>query len=194
MSYRTTIFIILLALTGTSNAMDEDHMMLTAFDDQTPDLGWRTINDTVMGGRSRGGYRIEEDTLKFRGRTNTNGGGFSSIRTTPMDLNLDDAVGLRMRVRGDGRMYTFRVVTYPNRVTYWAEFPTRAHGKWVEVRIPFSAFWPNWRGSRLRGPALVPTQISSLGIMIYDKKDGPFNLEVDWIKGYTSNLEISQPH
>ena len=51
--------------------------MLTAFDDQTKDLRWRTVNDNVMGGRSRGGFDVDDGVLIFAGSTNTNGGGFS---------------------------------------------------------------------------------------------------------------------
>jgi NADH dehydrogenase [ubiquinone] 1 alpha subcomplex assembly factor 1 len=173
---------------GLINSMavaDINTSMITAFDRDTSDLRWRTVNDNVMGGRSRGDYQINDGVLSFRGSTNTNGGGFSSIRTSRVSLDLSDASGFSMRLRGDGRVYTFRVTTSRGRVSYWAEFPTRAHGKWVEVRIPFETFWPNIMGRRLRGPALDPSAISGLGLMIYDKQDGPFDLEVDWIRSYS---------
>jgi len=32
---------------------------------------------------------------------------------------------------------------------------------------------------------LKKDKIRSVTIMIYDKKDGPFNLQVDWIKAYS---------
>jgi hypothetical protein len=32
---------------------------------------------------------------------------------------------------------------------------------------------------------LKKDKINSLGVMIYDKKDGPFKLQVDWIKTYS---------
>ena len=56
--------------------------------------------------------------------------------------------------------------------------------EWLELRIPFTEFWPNWRGMRLPGPPLDKPAIDALGIMIYDKQDGDFKLEVDWIKSY----------
>ena len=40
--------------------------------------------------------------------------------------------------------------------------------------------------SRDRYP-LKREKIESIGVMIYDKKDGPFRLEVDWIKAYAGN-------
>ena len=49
---------------------------------------WVTVNDNVMGGRSKGGFVIKKDRLIFSGATNTNGGGFSSIRTKPQNLGF----------------------------------------------------------------------------------------------------------
>jgi len=48
---------------------------------------WYVVNDNVMGGRSQGAFEMEQGALRFAGRTNTNGGGFSSIRTQPMLLD-----------------------------------------------------------------------------------------------------------
>ena len=158
-------------------------MLLTAFDENSPDLGWQTVNDNVMGGRSVGGFRVEEGVLLFSGATNTNGGGFSSIRSTPTALELDDAEGVKLRIRGDGRTYTFRLETGRG-VTYWAEFRTRGGDDWEEVQVPFADFTPRWRGQLLDGPPLDRAAVESLGIMIYDNQDGPFRLEVDWIESY----------
>ena len=158
-------------------------MLITAFDESSPDLGWQTVNDNVMGGRSVGGFRIESGILHFSGSTNTDGGGFSSIRSTPRELHLGDATGVLLRLRGDGRTYTFRVET-GRQITYWAEFDTKGGEDWEEVRVPFKDFTPRWRGQLLDGPPLDRSAIASLGIMIYDNLDGPFRLDVDWIKAY----------
>ena len=48
---------------------------------------WRTVNDNVMGGRSVGDFEVGDSTLNFKGRTNTNGGGFSSIRASAQSLS-----------------------------------------------------------------------------------------------------------
>jgi hypothetical protein len=53
----------------------------------------------------------------------------------------------------------------------------------VEIVVPISTFKPSFRGmdlSRL-APKLEGADIISMGLMIYDKKDGPFDLEVEWI-------------
>lgn len=66
------------------------------------------VNDNVMGGRSEGGFDQEPGRLVFAGRTNTRGGGFSSVRTKPLALDLSEYEGIRVRVKGDGRRYTWR--------------------------------------------------------------------------------------
>lgn len=153
--------------------------MLTEFDQNKNDLIWRVVNDKVMGGRSSGGYTVDGGILKFTGVTNTRGGGFSSIRSVPQRLAVTDKDRrISLRIRGDGRTYTFRVQTRDG-VSYWAEFPSSA--SWEEANVPFSTFQPRWRGMWLDGPVLNPADIVSLGLMIYDKQDGEFFLEVDWI-------------
>lgn len=157
--------------------------VLTSFDSPESDLGWRVINDNVMGGRSAGNFDLADGVLVFSGAINTDGGGFSSIRTEARDLNLGAWQGVRLRVRGDGRTYTFRLSTERRSVSYWARFQT---GKdvWQEVQLPFSSFWPNRRGRELDEAPVAPADIRELGIMINDKRDGPFKLEVEWIQAY----------
>ncbi len=119
---------------------------------------------------------------------NTRGGGFSSIRSRHGSFDLAAYDGVRLRARGDGRTYTFRLTTWDTRdlsrrPAYWAEFET-GDGTWEEIDVPFTRFRPRWRGAALPGPPLEPAAIDSLGLMINDGQDGPFRLEVDWIAAY----------
>ncbi|MEM7390723.1 MAG: CIA30 family protein [Verrucomicrobiota bacterium] len=172
----------------------EPTKVLAEFD--RPDSGdrWITVNDNVMGGRSSGSPAFDEGTLVFSGETVTRGGGFSSIRvreTDPVDLSFAEAV--QLRVKGDGRTYLFEMRTKAsvsswNAVPYRAEFATRA-GEWIEVNIPLDRLKPTLHGFNISqlAPALDRTDIRSFGLMIYDKKDGPFRLVVDWIKAVTGD-------
>ena len=162
-------------------------LLLTDFSQTGPDLGWYIVNDNVMGGRSEGTFEIDEDQLHFTGRTNTNGGGFSSIRSKPLQLDLSNHEGIRLRVKGDGRRYTWRLTTNARwrgrQVSYWAEFDTK-NGEWSTVDVPFASFIPQFRGFELKGPALDSSSITGMGLMIYDKKDGPFELYLDSVSAY----------
>lgn len=162
---------------------------LTDFTTATADLGWYVVNDNVMGGRSEGGFRVDDGELRFAGSTNTNGGGFSSIRTKPLVLDLSRYAGIRLRVKGDGRRYTWRLATGArwrgSEVGYWADFDTR-DGQWLTVDVPFSRFVPRFRGTRLDGPELDITDIRGMGLMIYDGEDGRFELRLASVHAFPS--------
>ncbi len=154
--------------------------VLTSFDGGS-DFQWYTVNDNVMGGRSKGRFDISQGKLTFSGEINTNGGGFASIRTAAEQLDLANYGGIRVRLRGDGRTYKFRLVGAEADVSYMAEVPTRS-GEWQLVELLFSDCLPSWRGRRLDRPPLEPAEINSIGFMLSDKRDGPFVLQVDWIE------------
>ena len=162
-------------------------ILLTDFTPSSPDLGWYVVNDNVMGGRSEGTFQIDAGQLHFTGRTNTNGGGFSSIRADALQLDLSQHEGIRLRVKGDGRRYTWRLATNARwrgrRISYWADFDTR-DGEWSTVDIPFSAFVPRFRGYELDGPVLDTARVTGMGLMIYDRQDGPFELHLDSASAY----------
>lgn len=168
-------------------ASAEAGLLLTDFTADSPDLGWYVVNDNVMGGRSEGGFEVEQGELHFAGSTNTRGGGFSSIRTASLRLDLSEYDGIRLRVRGDGRRYTWRLATNARwrgrQVGYWAEFETEKDA-WSIIDIPFSRFIPQFRGMRLDGPGVDAGQVTGMGLMIYDQQDGPFELRLASVHAY----------
>ena len=89
-----------------------------------------------------------------------------------------------LRVRGDGRRYQLRLATdarYRSMpISYSVEFDTTA-GEWTEVRLPLATLKPTVRGDTLQGPPLDPAQVREIGLLIADKREGPFTLLVDWI-------------
>lgn len=157
-------------------------MQLTNFDSHAP-FEWYPVNDNVMGGRSMGDFQIASGILIFAGATNTDGGGFASIRSSRRAMNLERYSGISLRVRGDGRTYRLRLETRSG-VAYFAPFATGEASEWETLRVPFSRFEPRRRGKPLPGPPLDPASIEGLGLMIFDRRDGPFRLEVDWIGAY----------
>ena len=175
-----------------SDARAELELVVFASGESSP--GWYVVNDNVMGGRSDGDFGIERGELHFSGRTNTDGGGFSSIRTEPVQLDLSTYDGIRLRVKGDGRRYTWRLTTDARwrgrEVAYWADFDTE-DGAWSTVDIPFSRFVPRFRGTRLDGPALNTAGVTGMGLMIYDKLDGPFELHVASVAAYAAQAPFA---
>jgi NADH dehydrogenase [ubiquinone] 1 alpha subcomplex assembly factor 1 len=173
-----------------ADAQPKGQILLTDFTTNSSDVAWYVVNDNVMGGRSEGDFEQKPGELSFIGHTNTNGGGFSSIRTRPLQLDLSDYAGIRLYVKGDGRAYTWRLSTAASwrgrSIGYWADFETRK-GTWSTINIPFANFIPRVRGNQLDGPALDLEQITGMGLMIYDKQDGPFELQMASVHAYLAD-------
>ena len=184
------------AVSSGGNKANESVMVLADFNGEKVAEGWKTVNDNVMGGRSKGGPSFSDGVLTFSGATNTNGGGFSSIRTQPGKFDLRGKDGLVIRARGDGRTYKVELRT-DIKMRSW-ELPFRADfttvkGEWREFFVPLDSFKPTFFGQKLPvAPALDPAKVSSMGFMIYDKKDGAFSLEVDWVKAVAQKPTSSQ--
>ena len=156
---------------------------------EAENLGWRTVNDGVMGGRSKGSISTTDSgTLVFKGNLSLkNNGGFSSLRTDVLGLDLSDSTGLVMRVKGDGRTYQVRIGSDARyrgmEVSFMAEFPT-AKDEWKEVRVPFSELTATFRGRTLKNEVFNPAKVRRLGLLLADKQPGAFKLEVDWIRAF----------
>ena len=151
-------------------------MSLILFDAADPQLDWHVVNDGVMGGQSEGGFQMTDGVLVFTGVTNTDGGGFSSIRTRPSALGLGEQRHIVLHSRGDGRRYVCRLEDSRG-TAYWADFQPPA-GAWGAVDIDLASFRPRFRGRWLDGPPLDAGRITVLGLMCYDGQDGPFRLEL----------------
>lgn len=179
-------------LIGTTGFVEGKQMnnekMLYDFSKPTSSGEWVIVNDGVMGGLSEGGMkRTENNTAVFSGNVSLeNYGGFTSTRSRPKDMQLENFEGLRLRVFGDGKKYQLRIRT-DNRfdgVAYRYQFDTKA-SEWITIEVPFKDFVPVFRGRILSdvGP-IEPKDIRQIGFLIADKQSGSFKLELDWIKAY----------
>jgi len=153
---------------------------------------WSIVNDGVMGGRSTSKISLtDERTALFMGFVSLeNNGGFASTRAAFQSLDLSAYEGVTLRVKGDGRRYQlrFRQDGGVDGVAYGVEFKTTP-GEWTEIDLPFETFQATFRGYVPRGSGpLDPARIRQMGILIGDEKEGPFALEIDWVRAYrTSN-------
>jgi len=150
---------------------------------------WRVVTDGVMGGISRGRFSQSPDgTGVLEGDLSLeNNGGFASIRAQLGRVDLSAFKGLAIRARGYGQCYRLRVRIDDERdgVAYQARFETPDDG-WVVARVPFDSLVPTFRGRTVEDAApFDPAQIRQLGFMIADKQEGPFRLEVAWVRAYS---------
>ena len=178
-------FLTLFMVTTTMGA-DEKPKVLFDFTKADAAKEWQTVNDGVMGGVSEGKFKItDQKTLEFFGTLSLeNNGGFASVRTKAKKLGLEKGDTLLARIRGDGREYTLNL--YLNKpliaFSYRAAVPTKK-GEWIEVQIPLNKFEAASFGQVVKeAGAVKPDEVNALGFLLGDKKAGPFQLEVEWIK------------
>ena len=177
---------LLTTVTLMSDATADQPRILFEFDGADPGR-WVAVHDTVMGGRSDGGAEIRDGVLRFSGTLSlANNGGFASMRNA-IAADLTGHSGIRLRVRGDGRSYGLRLQTearYFGRAVSWSgEFATEA-GQWVDVDVPFDSLSAGFRGRSLDGYEFDPARIELIGVLLGDKNEGPFLIEIDWIAAY----------
>ncbi|MEL6149258.1 MAG: CIA30 family protein [Chloroflexota bacterium] len=150
---------------------------------------WQMVNDGVMGGISGSSVtRTDASTWLFGGTVSLeNNGGFASAQAMlPESVDLSAFDGLALRVRGDGNRYGFNVRSVGlQRLSYRGYFATT--GAWQDVRFDFATLQPITLGNVVPdAPPLDLTQVQMLGFIIADKQDGPFSLEIDTIRAYST--------
>jgi hypothetical protein len=146
-------------------------------------LSWLAVNDGVMGGLSQGVISIGSDALVHTGVINTNGGGFSSVRAR---LPADALVGysrLQVRLNTFGRQYAvnFGDARYRS-VSHQALIPLGPTDAWQEVFIDFDQTTPTNFGIRVNAEPFIASAVNELSLILSDGADGPFKMEVAWIK------------
>ncbi|KAK3282426.1 hypothetical protein CYMTET_9837 [Cymbomonas tetramitiformis] len=162
--------------------------------------GFGPVNDSVMGGRSSCTLQIGRDDLGapmvvFSGElSSAGGGGFASVRTEPRRWGCEDADGLLVEARGDGRHYKVNIMAegvQPG-VAYRMDFV--ANGEWGRIKLPFSRFTPSFRGNIVEAPelrggrmvqmAIMVSKLTDKGMPTPDYRVGNFKLEIKSIKAY----------
>jgi hypothetical protein len=160
--------------------------LLFDFQVATNQTVWQVVNDDVMGGVSTSHFEIISNGVAvFSGVVSLeNNGGFASVRSSSSRHDLSGCGCFLLRLRGDGHRYKFTVRTESGFDTplYQCGFMTK-RDEWEEHRLAFSDFVPTFRGRTLTGvPPLNPSNVVSVGLLIADKQEGLFRLEISWVK------------
>lgn len=178
-------------MTASANPGDE---ILFDFDKPEASSAWQAVNDGVMGGVSDGRFEITQDgSLRFHGTVSLeNNGGFASIRSVPQERDLSKFDGILIRFKGDGKKYAFNIRTDFEIMagSYRQSFET-AKDEWQQVFFPFRSFEASAFGQVLRdAPRLNAGKIRFFGLTISDNQEGPFQIQVDWIKASPSPVTL----
>lgn len=163
--------------------------LLFSFNSEVEKLPWSIVLDGVMGGLSTGNIEVDGGVMAFTGRTSLqNNGGFSSIRA-PIEAGSLQGLGtLRIRVKGDGRTYILgaRKQYGMGGDSYWHRFET-TEGQWETIEVPLQSMERHFFGQRMLG-MIQPGQVRGIEFYVYDKKAGPFRLEIDSIEAVPVKL------
>lgn len=147
---------------------------------------WQSVNDNVMGGRSSGGVELENGVVTFAGVTNTNGGGFSSIRLRVQRGTLTGADYLKVQVKRDARAYSMTLRTnlrsYGRRVAFRGPLLGAPEGGWGEGVLSFETLEASIWGRSVPDAKFDPGEVIELGMIIYDGNDGPFEIQFKQIE------------
>ena len=148
------------------------------FSDGAEVANWRILLDGVMGGKSSGSRYAEGEHMIFKGRINTDGGGFSSMRRQIAPGEIEGAASLDMRLKTDGRAYklTFRTDArhWGRSVSYQLDIPQTPEGEWTDVTLALDGFRTSVFGRTVRAKPFDAKDVREMGIILADGIDGPF--------------------
>lgn len=163
--------------------MEEQVITIFDFSKDSNLTNWLIVDDVVMGGRSDGGFEINENGngVFFGDVSLENNGGFSSVRYRCERMPIESFTHCLIRVKGDGKKYQFRMkqdLSY--RHSYIHHFETS--GEWETIKIPLQDMYPAFRGRQLNMPNFPGQFLEELAFLISNKKAESFQLEIDWIQ------------
>ncbi|CAM1370118.1 CIA30 family protein [Tenacibaculum xiamenense] len=153
-------------------------IVICDFSKNTP-YNWRVTNDDVMGGISTSSMKINSNNQGvFSGQVSTeNNGGFAMTRLkTEIEIsNKNKKVALY--IKGDGKKYQFRIKSQRNK-RYWyvQSFQTTMGEQKIELNL--KDFYPSFRGYKLNKENFNANKIEEIAILIGNKKNENFKLEI----------------
>lgn len=143
---------------------------------------WYVVDDGVMGGLSEGFISFSAGkNLLYTGQVRLeNNGGFSSIRHDFDTKQVKQYQYVVLTLKGDGKEYQFRIKEdRQQRYSYIKSFTTS--GEWQTIKLPLDEFYPGFRGNQLNIPNYAGVEMEEVAILIGNKKNESFTLEIDKI-------------
>lgn len=171
---------------------------------------WTPYSDKPHGGRSTCAFSIADGSALLSGElsievedeamSRLKRSGFAGIRTIEGTYfpDMEPFNTVAMRVKGDGRVYLSSLRTdnwvgspWGLENNTWQAFIFAPKGAWHTVKIPMNRYMLTWQGKVIEGDASMSAQsVQGMGISLSAEGsptqsvsgDGPFNLQVEWIK------------
>lgn len=161
---------------------------------------FRLMTDADMGGKSTASWRFDPDlrcgvfegTLDLTPAANVSNSGFAAVVLREGSLgpwDLEDYDALAVRARSDGRIYVTNLRA-PSVIEddLWQAYTVGARGEAADIVLPFSRFIATHRGFVEGQIALDTRTVESLGVLMAERRDGPFRLELHSISAINTEL------
>jgi len=162
----------------------DDTATLHNFSTETTAEIWEVQDDVVMGGKSSGHLEMTPDGhARFYGEVSLeNNGGFSSILGTLKEPHpVAGRAAFSLRLRGDGKAYTFRVKSAAGD-GFYHEAAFETNGDWETITIPFASMNAVHHGEPVNVPNYAGQAVHKLQLLIGNKKAETFEILVDVIE------------
>ena len=146
---------------------------------------WRTINDNVMGGVSRGGHQLTKDALVFSGKISfDNNGGFSSVRGPygEYDFSSFTRIKISYSLQGLDMALTLERERPYYKPKYRMDL-AKTGGEWKTIEFPLLEF-KEYVVGRPTGQSISKSQLQDIirfGFINSEKAEKEFELRVDYI-------------
>ena len=138
--------------------------------ENNPELNWKFISDSVMGGVSEGKIEFLKDQNSYFARMTgfvslENDGGFIQFRKKVRDINNDFVNGISVNAKGNNKKYFVHIRT-TGTILPWQYYqaPFAVDEKWKIIKIPYSAFK---RSGIMLSKVIDPNNITSIAIVAY---------------------------
>lgn len=144
---------------------------------------WTIVNDGVMGGVSQSDLNINsEGNAVFSGKVSLDyNGGFASVRYNTEPIDVNDYSTLVIRCKGLENQYQVRAKSSIEERHSYIQYIDVSE-EWKEIEVDMAMMYPTFRGRRLDKPNYPKRSLSEFSILIGNKKNEEFSLEIDWIK------------
>ena len=130
--------------------------------------GWKTLNDTVMGGSSSAYCENTNSGLLLKGNIIEKAGGFVSCRSSiyKPSLDISEYQSFELKIDGQGRTFKYAVACEDDILGLTEFIPGGLRWITTSIQIPFDSLSPSVRANKVRFPfKFKPSKIKRLLIL-----------------------------
>jgi NADH dehydrogenase [ubiquinone] 1 alpha subcomplex assembly factor 1 len=149
---------------------------------------WRIVNDDVMGGLSNSEIEEKEHSIIFKGHTSLeNNGGFASIRTLIDKGSLKECKTMTIRFKCTDTSRSFGISLKDSQkyyIPYYKYVFSPTSTSWEELKVDLKNFGYYKISEKIGNsmPLDALDEVFNIALIISDKKEGDFHIEIDYIK------------